>query len=184
MPPKKKTVTEDNESVKTSKPKTKSTSKPKTKSTSKPKTKSTSKPKTKSPSKPKTKNVKKNKLKDNNNEDVKILDENDLIEIDNSEYLSDYREIINTYNPSNNKTSSILTIYEAALIVGKRATQITLGADPVIEYNDTDTPETIAVRELLTKNIPYIIKRQINNVIEYWKIGDMVLNEEDITIYY
>ena len=63
-------------------------------------------------------------------------------------------EIINTYNPSNNKTNSILTIYEAALIVGKRATQITYGAEPVIEYNETDTPESIAIRELLTKKIP------------------------------
>ena len=79
--------------------------------------------------------------------------------------------------------NNILTIYEAALIVGKRATQITYGADPVIEYNETDTPESIAIRELVTKKIPYIIKRQINNVIEYWKIDDMEIDEQDISIY-
>ena len=109
--------------------------------------------------------------------------DSDAIEINNDIFQSDYREIINTYNPSNNKTNSILTIYEAALIVGKRATQITYGAEPVIEYNETDTPESIAIRELLTKKIPYIIKRQINNVIEYWKIDDMELDEEGISIY-
>jgi DNA-directed RNA polymerase subunit K/omega len=119
-------------------------------------------------------------VKGNENPDT-ILEDNSM---DNTTFKSDYREIINTYNPSNNKTNNIMTIYEAALIIGKRTTQITYGAEPVIEYSETDTPESIAIRELLTKKIPYIIKREINNVVEYWKIDDMQLDEEAITIYY
>lgn len=97
--------------------------------------------------------------------------------------LSDYRELIKTYNPKNNKTSPLMTIYEATLIIGKRATQIAYGAEPVIEYSITQSPEKIAIEELLTKKIPFIIKRQINNIIEYWKIEDMEINEEEVTIF-
>jgi len=132
----------------------------------------------KSPSK---KEEKKGQILENNDDNDNP--DSDVIEMNNDNFKSDYREIINTYNPSNNKTNCILTIYEAALIIGKRATQITYGADPVIEYNETDTPESIAIRELLTKKIPFIIKRQINNIIEYWKIDDMELDEEAISIY-
>ena len=201
MPPKKK-LTKDEEQQKIkpkSTPKKKSTSTPKSTLKTSPKKKSSPKsspkksPKKKSSPKskstPKSKNEKELKLKKEN--DDNILEENsdnknfesDVIEMDNTTFQSDYREIIDTYNPLNNKTSSIVTIYEAALIVGKRATQITYGADPVIDYNETDTPESIAIRELVTKKIPYIIKRQMNNVIEYWKIDDIELNEEAISIY-
>ena len=109
----------------------------------------------------------------------------EIIDIDetNTTYKSDYREIINTYNHLNNKTSSKLTIYEAALIIGKRATQIIYGAEPFIDYNETDTPESLAIRELLMKKVPYLIKRQVNNIIEYWKIEHMNIDEEIISIY-
>ena len=111
-----------------------------------------------------------------------IVDSSEGINLEPN-FKCDYREIINTYNPKNNKTSSKLSLYEATLIIGKRATQITYGADPVIDYKDTDTPEQIAINELLSKKIPFIIKRQVNNIIEYWKIEDMELDEESITIY-
>jgi DNA-directed RNA polymerase subunit K/omega len=109
----------------------------------------------------------------------------EIIDVDdtNTTYKSDYREIINTYNHLNNKTSSKLTIYEAALIIGKRATQIIYGAEPFIDYNENDTPEELAIRELLMKKVPYLIKRQVNNIIEYWKIEHMHLDEEIISIY-
>ena len=53
----------------------------------------------------------------------------------------------------------------------------------MIDYKETDTPEQIAINELLSKKIPFIIKRQVNNIIEYWKIEDMELDEESISIY-
>jgi len=144
-------------------------------------TKSTGKSATKSTGKNKVKKAKK-QVKGNETPDT-VLEDNEDNLMDNTTFKSDYREIINTYNPSNNKTNNIMTIYEAALIIGKRTTQITYGAEPVIEYSETDTPESIAIRELVTKKIPYIIKREINNVIEYWKIDDMELDEEAISIY-
>ena len=76
-----------------------------------------------------------------------------------------------------------MTIYEATLIVGKRATQISLCAEPLIKYEITETPENIAIRELLKKKTPFLIKRRINNITEYWKIEDMELDEEAISIF-
>jgi DNA-directed RNA polymerase subunit K/omega len=129
----------------------------------------------------KEKKPKEEKTSDNNII-LDIVDSSEGVNLETN-FKCDYREIINTYNPKNNKTSSKLSLYEATLIIGKRATQITYGADPVIDYKDTDTPEQIAINELLSKKIPFIIKRQVNNIIEYWKIDDMELDEEFITIY-
>ena len=113
---------------------------------------------------------------------LNIVDSSESVNLETN-FKSDYREIINTYNPKNNKTNPKLSLYEATLIIGKRATQITHGAEPMIDYKETDTPEQIAINELLSKKIPFIIKRQVNNIIEYWKIEDMELDEESITIY-
>ena len=106
------------------------------------------------------------------------------VEINTSvEYQNDYREIMATYDVRTNKSNPNLSIYEAALIVGKRATQISYGAEPTVPYELTDTPEKIAIRELLEKRTPFIVKRRIGDRTEYWFIKDMILNEEEISIY-
>ena len=110
-------------------------------------------------------------------------DVDDVDNVDDEIIVSDYRELMKTYNPSNNTTSNVLTIYEATLILGKRITQLTYGSLPLIPYEMSETPEEIAIRELLMKKTPFIVKRQINNVIEYFKIEDMEINEEEITIF-
>ena len=158
------------------------------KSTQKTKLKSNKNPKIQIKSKDK-----KSKKEKSKKEKTKITTNKDLeLELNQEEYddtnndiihQNDYREIIKTYNPNNNKTSSLLTVYEATLIVGKRATQISLGAEPLIKYEITETPENIAIRELLNKKTPFIIKRRINNITEYWKIEDMELDEEAISIF-
>ena len=99
------------------------------------------------------------------------------------EYQNDYREIMATYDPRTNKSNPNLSIYEAALIIGKRATQISYDAEPTVTYDLTDTPEKIAIRELLEKKTPFIVKRRIGDRTEYWFIKDMILNEEEISIY-
>ena len=40
------------------------------------------------------------------------------------------------------------------------------------------------MRELITKKIPFIVKRKLGSKTEYWKIKDMLLDEEVISIYY
>ena len=99
------------------------------------------------------------------------------------EYQNDYREIMATYDVRTNKSNPNLSIYEAALIIGKRATQISHGAEPTVSYELTDTPDKIAIRELLEKKTPFIVKRRIGDKTEYWFIKDMILNEEEISIY-
>lgn len=116
--------------------------------------------------------------------DVNKPEEDKILEEDVSiEYQNDYREIMATYDPKLNKSNPNLSIYEAALIIGKRATQISYGAEPTVSYELTDTPEKIAIRELLEKKTPFIVKRRIGDRTEYWFIKDMILNEEEISIY-
>jgi DNA-directed RNA polymerase subunit K/omega len=112
------------------------------------------------------------------------LQEENETEYSTIEYKNDYREIMSTYNSKNNESNPHMTSYEATLIIGKRATAIAHGAEPVIDYELTETPDIIAIRELVSKKTPYIVKRQLGNKIEYWKIKDMLLDEEVISIYY
>ena len=112
-----------------------------------------------------------------------IINDNEDIFDTTIEYQNDYREIMATYDIRTNKSNPNLSIYEAALIIGKRATQISYGAEPTVPYELTDTPEKIAIRELLEKRTPFIVKRRIGDKTEYWFIKDMILNEEEISIY-
>ena len=89
-------------------------------------------------------------------------------------YENDYREIIMNYNPKKNVSIPVLTDYEIAFILGKRATQIAYGSIPLIEVKSGMNHIQIAEEELKQKKTPYIIKRTIGNKIEYYKICDMV----------
>jgi DNA-directed RNA polymerase subunit K/omega len=89
-------------------------------------------------------------------------------------YENDYREIIMNYNPKKNVSIPVLTDYEIAFILGKRATQIAYGSIPLIEVKAGMNHIQIAEEELKQKKTPYIIKRTIGNKIEYYKICDMV----------
>ena len=131
-----------------------------------------------------TKTIKKSTNSTKNKDETIQEEETNEKEYSTIKYKNDYREIISTYNPENNESNPHMTIYEATLIIGKRATQIAYGAEPVIDYELTETPEIIAIRELITKKIPFIVKRQLGNKIEYWKIKDMLIDEEVISIYY
>lgn len=142
-------------------------------------------PKKEKTEKKKEKKEKKEKKKEKKDKSVKqeINQEENEEDFSTIEYKNDYREIMSTYNTKNNESNPHMTIYEATLIIGKRATQISYGAEPVIDYELTETPESIAIRELITKEIPFIVKRKLGSKVEYWKIKDMLIDEEVISIY-
>lgn len=93
-----------------------------------------------------------------------------------SNYEHDYRDIMMNYNCSKYITRPKLTQYEKALIIGKRATQISSGAQPNITVKPGMTVKEIAIEELRQKKIPYLIKRPIGNNFEYWKLADLYVN--------
>ena len=73
------------------------------------------------------------------------------------------------------KTTSILTKYERARILGQRAKQIDEGASPMVDVSsETLDGYIIALEELKQKKIPFIISRPLQNGgAEYWKIRDL-----------
>ena len=88
---------------------------------------------------------------------------------------NDYRSILASYDPSKNKSRPIISIYERTLLIGKRATQIAYGANPLISVEPGMNEVAIAEEELRQRKIPLIIKRTIGDHTEYWKPADMIL---------
>ena len=104
---------------------------------------------------------------------VKILS---VAQLETSSILeNDYRSILASYDPAKNKSRPIISIYERSLLIGKRATQIAYGANPLISVEPGMNEVAIAEEELRQRRIPLIIKRTIGDHTEYWKPGDMIL---------
>jgi DNA-directed RNA polymerase I, II, and III subunit RPABC2 len=73
------------------------------------------------------------------------------------------------------KTTSILTKYEKARIIGQRAKQINSGAKPFIRVPDNIIDGSIiAEMEVNQKRVPFIIRRPLpNGTCEYWNLKDL-----------
>lgn len=71
-------------------------------------------------------------------------------------------------------TKPILFEFERVRILGERATQLSMGAKPMIKNVDNLDPKTIAKMELENKVIPLIIIRELpNGTMEKWKISEL-----------
>lgn len=97
---------------------------------------------------------------------------------DTTEYMPDYRSILDHYeeNKKNNTTSPVMTVFEKAIVLGKRATQIAYGAEPLFDVPVRLTKvEDIAEEELRLGKNPFMIKRDLGNgKFEYWAVRDMI----------
>ena len=177
--------------TKSTKPKPTSTSKPKstkpssessTKEKEKDNKKSSSKSKTKTKSKSKSKSKIDNENKETNQSQTNVTNQNQNQnqnqnhQIDIIDNESDYRSLLLQYDTSKNKSRAILTSYEKALIIGKRATQLSLQAQEYVDVKLGMTPTNIAEEELKQKKIPYILKRTYGNKVDYWKLEDLFIN--------
>ena len=152
----------------------KSTSTKSTKSTS---TKSTStKSKSTSPKSTNSKDINEFNIINFDNLDLNKNNKNDY------EIKSDYRNIISDYDSTKNTSSNKLTIYEATLLIGKRITQLSFNIEPLVEHTENDNIEEIVIRELKERKTPFMIKRKIGGKTEYWKLEDMVIDEELFSI--
>lgn len=71
-----------------------------------------------------------------------------------------------------------LNKYERTRLIGMRATQISDGAEPVVDYSSLSivTPVNIAQLELEQKKIPFLIERTYpDGHVEYWNIEDLTM---------
>lgn len=96
----------------------------------------------------------------------------------NIEYQEDYRQIMLAYDTTPRKTDPMMTVFEKSLIIGKRATAIAYGAEPLIEVpaRMVNVVE-IAEEELRQKKTPYLVRRDLGNgKYEFWKIKDMIIS--------
>ena len=93
--------------------------------------------------------------------------------------FSDYKEIISNYEELKKtyKSKPVMSKYEKTLIIGIRAQQIAGGCECLVEVpkHYTNTLD-IALFELKQRKTPFIIKRNVGNNIEYWKIEDMLID--------
>ena len=93
---------------------------------------------------------------------------------DNSLY--DLQDILMHYEvlKKGNKTKPVLSKYERTKILGMRAQQLACGSKPLITIppHVTETLD-IAEMELEQRKIPYILKRDIGDRYEYWKLEDL-----------
>tara|TARA_B100000927_G_scaffold128057_2_gene103201 strand:- start:31 stop:570 length:540 start_codon:yes stop_codon:yes gene_type:complete len=134
-----------------------------------------------------SKTEKKNKKTDNKN---KSLDKNkttnkskkenkslELKEDENINGMEDYRQFYLNFEKQKITSSNVMTKYEKAAVLGKRAQQIACGAIPLIKVTPTlHTAVDIAEEELRQKKNPYIIERDLGNgKTEHIKVREMVI---------
>ena len=103
------------------------------------------------------------------------MDENEDIIINNVE---DSNQFYSHYDIKNNKSSNILSKYEKTMVIFERAQLISNGSKPYISNPEKyKSINEIVEEELKHKptKIPFIIKRNIGNTQEYWKLSDLII---------
>ena len=101
--------------------------------------------------------------------------ENEEIIINNVE---DSNQFYSYYDIKNNKSSNILSKYEKTMVIFERAQLISNGSKPYVSNPEKyKTINDIVEEELKHKptKIPFIIKRNIGNTQEYWKLSDLII---------
>jgi DNA-directed RNA polymerases I, II, and III subunit RPABC2 len=67
-----------------------------------------------------------------------------------------------------------ITKFEKTKIIGQRATQISMGAPPLVDITDIYDPVEIAEKEFKEGRIPFIINRvQPNGIIRHVKVSEL-----------
>lgn len=77
--------------------------------------------------------------------------------------------------PEDRQTSSYITKFELASVIGIRAQHIDSGAPPFVEFADLVKIEDIALREIYQKKCPLSVIRRVGNKYEIWSVNEMVL---------
>lgn len=71
-------------------------------------------------------------------------------------------------------TRPFLSKYERTRIIGTRATQIAMGAAPMVELGEETDPLRIAEKELLEFRVPLVVRRYLpDGSFEDWTVAEM-----------
>ena len=92
--------------------------------------------------------------------------------------IEDSNQFYLQYDIKNNKSSNILSKYEKTMVIFERAQLISNGSKPYISNPEKyKSINEIVEEELKHKptKIPFIIKRNIGNNQEYWKLSDLII---------
>ena len=124
--------------------------------------------------------------KDEESDDEKDNDHNSIANVlshANEKKMPKY-DIDELISPDMRQSSRILSEFEVVRILGARAAHLSNGAEPFITINGLSDPIDIAWEELLQKQLPYIIRRNMvvkntkgikYNKTELWKIDEIML---------
>lgn len=85
------------------------------------------------------------------------------------DFYKNYSSMKKTY-----KTTPILSKYEKTRILSERTQQLANGSSSYLKNPDSyNTIYDIALEELKQNKIPFIIKRELANNVELWKLEDL-----------
>ena len=105
-------------------------------------------------------------------EDAEVEDEKD----DDGQAYADGFQSKRGYTKNRERvTSTFLTKYERARILGTRALQLSKNAPPMVvpQPGETD-PYKLAERELAARKIPFIVRRYLpDHTYEDWKLSEL-----------
>ena len=104
-----------------------------------------------------------------------------IVDVKPSDIFHDSKEILTNYESlkKKNKSKPVMSKYERTKIIGVRAQQISEGSVPLVEVPKHLTRTLdIATYELKMRKTPFIVKRNVGTNIEYWKIEDLIINED------
>jgi len=104
-----------------------------------------------------------------------------IINIKQSNVFHDSKEILSNYEKmkKTNRSKPVMSKYERTKIIGVRAQQLSQGSVPLVEVPKHLTRTLdIATYELKMRKTPFIVKRNVGNNIEYWKIEDLLIVED------
>ncbi|KAJ2454803.1 subunit common to RNA polymerases I, II, and III [Coemansia sp. RSA 2336] len=80
--------------------------------------------------------------------------------------------------PSSERTTTpYMTKYERARILGARALQISMNAPVMVELDGESDPYVIALKELRSKKIPFVIRRYLpDGSFEDWRVTELIVD--------
>lgn len=113
----------------------------------------------------------------NLNKDFIVLDEDDS----NMYGKLEYKKI----SDENRESDNIMTYYEMVRIIGVRAQQFNLGAEPLVKGINELHPAKMAYVELIAKMTPFIIRRHLpGKKYEEWRVDELeIIHEIDDSFF-
>ena len=96
--------------------------------------------------------------------------------VSQTQIVEDYADVMHNYDPTKNTTRNVLTRYEKAKLIGMRMEQLARGFPPCVDDTSMSSVRDIAIKELETRTMPFMIARTLpNGKKEYWKLDDMIV---------